>query len=132
MKLRRIGGLPSPSFAVTPAIAPRAPRHHVQALKDDEKCWDEEHGRPTDGNMLPITTVSSASWPAPPAPVTTTSGTTPNMTANDVIKIDRSGSPAACAAASRIGSPSSRNRPADATLSIEFLLASAAINTMTI
>ena len=82
--------------------------------------------------MPPNTAVPSARWPAAPAPVAITSGTTPRMNANDVIKIGRNRMRAASAAASRMLLPSLRRLRANSTIRIAFLLASAMISTMPI
>jgi hypothetical protein len=60
-----------------------------------------------------------------PAPLASTSGTTPRMNANDVITIGRKRARAASVAASRIGLPAARSSRANSTMRIAFFAESA-------
>src|SRR5271169_4536218 len=60
-----------------------------------------------------------------PAPVANTSGTTPRIKANEVMRIGRKRSRAASTAASTISMPSARFSRAYSTIKIAFLLANA-------
>ena len=83
--------------------------------------------------MPPNTAVPSDLRALAPAPVANTSGSTPRMNANEVIRIGRNRSRAASTAASRDRSgPVPRRSRANSTIRIAFLLASAMISTMPI
>jgi hypothetical protein len=79
--------------------------------------------------MPPKTAVPSARRLAAPAPPATTSGETPRMNANDVIRIGRKRRRAASTAAAAMASPRSRRARANSTIRIAFLLASAISST---
>src|SRR5262245_53245773 len=70
--------------------------------------------------VMPIDTRALA-----PAPLASTSGTTPRMKANDVITIGRNRARAASVAASRIGLPAARSSRANSTMRIAFFAESA-------
>src|SRR5579864_1149004 len=75
--------------------------------------------------IMPPKTVVPTEWrPFSPAPVATTSGTTPRMKARDVIRMGRKRIVAACTADSTSGTPRSRNCSANSTIRIAFLLES--------
>jgi hypothetical protein len=64
-----------------------------------------------------------------PAPVASTSGATPRMKANDVIRIGRNRARAASTADSRMAFPSMRNSRATSTIRIAFFAESAISST---
>ena len=70
--------------------------------------------------MPPNTVAPTETFDAAPAPDAITSGTTPRMKANEVIRIGRSRSRAASSAASTSGIPFSRLSFANSTIRIAF------------
>src|SRR5262249_4332811 len=76
--------------------------------------------------IIPVNTVMPIDTRAlAPAPLASTSGTTPRMKANDVITIGRKRARAASVADSRIGFPDSRSSRASSTIRIAFWAESA-------
>ena len=82
---------------------------------------------------MPVNTVMPIEARAlAPAPVASTSGSTPRMKANEVIRIGRKRARAASTAASTIDLPSARNSRANSTIRIAFFADSAISSTMPI
>ena len=99
---------------------------------DEHKASVRGHAKIVDAIIPPNTAVPSAFCPAAPAPFANTSGTTPKMNANDVIKMGRNRKRAASTAASKIDLPSFRKSRANSTIKMAFLLASAMMSTIPI